>query len=457
MKKKNIAIVTGASSGLGKEFVKLLSAKKGLDEIWIISRNEEKLKKIQKRYGEKIVVYPMDLSSLENIKAFGENPSLKNCNIRYLINNAGFAKFCSYDDISIDESINMIDLNISGVVAMGLVCIPHMKKGSHILNIASQASFQPLPYQNIYSSTKAFVRNYTRALNVELREKGITATAVCPGWMKTGLYDRGIIDAKKAELGLDQPFLVQYVNWMNGFLHGDMGTSYVFGKKVFDEFVSKLPATLLLTVMSILATVVISIPLGVLAAVCQDKWVDLLLRFFSFIGNAMPNFFVAMLLMQLLSIKLNLLPVIASGVNIRSALMPMLTLAISMSAKYMRQVRAAVLEELNKDYVQGARARGIRESVILWKNVIKSAMLTIITLLALSIGSLLGGTAIIESIFMWDGVGKLAVDAITTRDYPMIQAYVVWMALIYVIVNLITDLLYHCLDPRIRLGVNQNG
>lgn len=138
MKKKNIAIVTGASSGLGKEFVKLLSAKKGLDEIWIISRNEEKLKKIQKRYGEKIVVYPMDLSSLENIKTFGENPSLKNCNIRYLINNAGFAKFCSYDDISIDESINMIDLNISGVVAMGLVCIPHMKKGSHILNIASQ-------------------------------------------------------------------------------------------------------------------------------------------------------------------------------------------------------------------------------------------------------------------------------------------------------------------------------
>ena len=251
-----------------------------------------------------------------------------------------------------------------------------------------------------------------------------------------------IIDAKKAELGLDQPFLIQYVSWLN---------------KVFDEFVSKLPATLLLTVMSILATVVISIPLGVLAAVCQDKWVDLLLRFFSFIGNAMPNFFVAMLLMQLLSIKLNLLPVIASGVNIRSALMPMLTLAISMSAKYMRQVRAAVLEELNKDYVQGARARGIRESVILWKNVIKSAMLTIITLLALSIGSLLGGTAIIESIFMWDGVGKLAVDAITTRDYPMIQAYVVWMALIYVIVNLITDLLYHCLDPRIRLGVNQNG
>jgi peptide/nickel transport system permease protein len=162
-----------------------------------------------------------------------------------------------------------------------------------------------------------------------------------------------------------------------------------------------------------------------------------------------------MLLMQLLSIKLGWLPVIADGVNIKSAIMPTLTLAIAMSAKYMRQVRATVLEELNKDYVSGARARGVRERVILWKNVLKSSMLTIITLLALSIGSLLGGTAIIESIFMWDGVGKMAVDAITTRDYPIIQAYVLWMAVIYVLVNLITDLLYHYLDPRIRLGVNR--
>ena len=115
----------------------------------------------------------------------------------------------------------------------------------------------------------------------------------------------------------------------------------------------------------------------------------------------------------------------------------------------------AVLEELNKDYVLGAQARGVRSRVTLWKSVLRSAMLTIITLLSLSIGSLLGGTAIIESIFMWDGVGKLAVDSITMRDYPLIQAYVVWMAVIYVVVNLITDLLYHALDPRIRLGVRK--
>ena len=264
-----------------------------------------------------------------------------------------------------------------------------------------------------------------------------------------------IIDARRAELGLDKPFLIQYFSWLGGMLTGDMGQSYVSGADVFSTFLSKLPATLLLTGLSIALTVIISIPLGIFSAMKQDRIPDLLLRFCSFIGNALPNFFVAMLFMQLFSIKLKLLPVISDGVNLKSALLPALTLAVSMSAKYMRQVRATVLEEWNKDYVQGAMARGIRKKIILWQNVMKSSMLTIVTLLALSIGSLLGGTAIIESIFMWDGVGKLAVDAITMRDYPFIQAYVVWMAVIYVLVNLITDLMYHQLDPRIRLGVTR--
>ena len=268
-----------------------------------------------------------------------------------------------------------------------------------------------------------------------------------------GAVAQEIIDAKRAELGLDKPFLTQYLSWVGGMMRGDMGVSYVSGKDVFQTFISKLPATLLLTALSMVMTVVISIPLGVLAAVRHDKFTDYFLRFFSFVGNSLPNFFVALLLMQIFSIKLKMLPVISKGLSVQSAMLPTLTLAIAMSAKYMRQVRATVLEELNKDYVIGAKARGVRSSVVLWKSVLKSSMLTIITLLALSIGSLLGGTAIIESIFMWDGVGKLAVDAITMRDYPMIQAYVVWMAIIYVLVNLITDLLYHALDPRIRLGV----
>ena len=270
-----------------------------------------------------------------------------------------------------------------------------------------------------------------------------------------GAVAQEVIDAKRAELGLDQPFLTQYFAWLGGLLTGDMGVSYVSGRNVFGTFVSKLPATLLLTALSIVATVLISIPLGVLAAVRHDKFTDYFLRFFSFVGNALPNFFVALLLMQVFSIHWKLFPVISSGTTLQSAVLPTLTLAVAMSAKYMRQVRATVLEELNKDYVTGAKARGIRGRVVLWKSVLKSSMLMIITLLALSIGSLLGGTAIIESIFMWDGVGKLAVDAITMRDYPLIQAYVVWMAIIYVMVNLITDLLYHALDPRIRLGVSE--
>ena len=166
----------------------------------------------------------------------------------------------------------------------------------------------------------------------------------------------------------------------------------------------------------------------------------------------MPNFFAALLLMYFFSIRLNIFPVISRDITLKNAVLPAITLSIAMSAKYMRQVRATVLDELSKDYVVGARARGVKFSVTLTKSVLKSSFVTLITLMTLSIGSLLGGTAIVESIFMWDGVGKLAVDAINMRDYPIIQAYVMWMAIIYVCVNLITDLSYHLLDPRIRIG-----
>lgn len=264
-----------------------------------------------------------------------------------------------------------------------------------------------------------------------------------------------VIDKARAEYGLDQPFLVQYGKWFAGMITGDMGVSYVSQKDVYDTFVEKLPATLLLTVSSVLLTMIISIPLGILSAVKHNKWSDYLIRFFSFIGNSMPNFFAALVLMYFFSIQLGWLPVITTDNTALSLVLPTLTLAISMASKYTRQVRAAVLEELNKDYVMGARARGVRGSVIVRKNVMKSSMLTIITLLALSIGNLMGGTTIVETIFMWDGVGKMAVDAITMRDYPIVQAYVAWMAGIYVVVNLITDILYHYMDPRVRLGGDQ--
>ena len=264
---------------------------------------------------------------------------------------------------------------------------------------------------------------------------------------QSGSVAEEIKAAKRAELGLDQPFLIQYGRWLGGVLTGDMGKSFISGKLVFETFADKLPATIELMLVSILLTIFIATPLGILSAVNQNRPLDYLIRALSFVGNSMPNFFAGLLLIYFLALKLNLLPIIGQNV-----IMPALTLTIAMGAKYTRQIRAVVLEELDKPYVTGARSRGVPELTILTKSVLRSTLIMIITLLALSMGSLLGGTAIVETIFMWDGVGKMAVDAILTRDYPLIQAYVVWMAIIYVMMNLAADLLYHWLDPRVRYG-----
>ena len=262
-------------------------------------------------------------------------------------------------------------------------------------------------------------------------------------------------DRLRSELNLDKPFFVQYGIWLKDMVSGDMGTSYVSGKPVFSTFAQKLPATILLTAASIICTIVISFPLGIIAALNRNGWSDYLIRFFSFVGNSLPGFFVSLLLIYIFSLKLNLLPVMNTAAGWQGIILPTMTLTIAMSAKYIRQIRAVVLAELNKDYVIAAKARGIRYRTIMLTSVLKVTLLSFVTLLSLSVGSLLGGTAIIETIFMWDGVGKMAVDAILMRDYPIILAYVVWLAVIYVIFNLITDILYHYLDPRIRLGAKK--
>ena len=255
----------------------------------------------------------------------------------------------------------------------------------------------------------------------------------------------------RKELGLDKPFLVQYTVWLGNVLKGDMGMSYVMKKPVFSEFMKRLPNTIALTISSVLVTFIVSVPLGILSAVKQNKITDYIIRFLSFTGNSMPGFFLSLILIYVFSLKLNLLPVMGNN-GFKSIILPTLTLSIAMSSKYTRQIRATVLEELNKEYVLGLRSRGVKEKSILYVNILKVALLTVVTLLGLSIGSLLGGTAIVESIFMWDGVGKLAVDSIKMMDYPMIQAYVIWMAVIFVVINLMTDILYNYLDPRIRIG-----
>ena len=267
-----------------------------------------------------------------------------------------------------------------------------------------------------------------------------------------GVLSPELISQKREELGLNRPFIIQYLDWLLGVLKGDMGISYVSGKPVFIYILSKLPNTLLLSISSLIVTILISLPLGILSAIKSDSIFDHIIKTVSFIGNSLPNFFVALVLSYILALRLKLLPVISQGTGIKSLILPTLTLSLAMSAKYIRQIRALVIAELSKLYVIGARARGIKENTIIFFNVLRLTSLTIITLMALSFGSLLGGSAIVENIFMWDGIGKLAIESINLRDYPVILAYVLWMAFIYVFVNLIADISYYFLDPRLRLG-----
>lgn len=195
---KKIAIVTGASGGLGHEFVHLFTQDDTIQEIWAVARRKEALEQLQKEFGKKIKIFSYDLSDITQIEAFVKEYAKEPISITYLVNNAGYGKFGAYHDLNVSQSLHMIQLNVNSVVALGLYSIPYMEKGSHIINIASQAAFQPLPYLNVYASTKAFVRNYTRALHQELQEKEISATAVCPGWMHTDFIRVGKIGAKKS-------------------------------------------------------------------------------------------------------------------------------------------------------------------------------------------------------------------------------------------------------------------
>ena len=266
-----------------------------------------------------------------------------------------------------------------------------------------------------------------------------------------GVMSEAEKEAMREELGLNEPKAVQYLQWLKNALRGDFGESYVSGKPVLVSFCEKLPATIALAALALAMTVCRSFPLGILSAKYQNTWADRSISLFCFAGNSFPGFFTALLLLYFFSLKWNLFPVLSMGKGWKSCVLPAATLAVSMTAKYTRQVRSAVLAELEQEYVAGARARGLSENRILFGNVLKSVLLRMGTLLFLSAGSLLGGTAIVETIFMWNGVGKMAVDAVSMHDIPVIQAYLVWMAAIYLLLHLIADLLMGALDPRAKL------
>ena len=257
----------------------------------------------------------------------------------------------------------------------------------------------------------------------------------------------------REEMGLNRPFLVQYFSWLGGCLRGDFGTSYSEGAPVAQLLASRVLPTIQLALLALVMMLAMAVPIGVLSALHQNRPLDYLLRGGTFLGISMPNFWVGLLLLYLVAMKWKLLPVVSTQINFQKMLLPAFTLAFAMAGKYARQVRAAILEELRQDYVAGARARGLSERCILWRHVMPNALLPLITMLGLSLGSLLGGTAVVEVIFSYPALGSLALSAITSMDYPLIQGYVLWIALIYMVVNLVVDLSYNRLDPRLRREV----
>ena len=253
----------------------------------------------------------------------------------------------------------------------------------------------------------------------------------------------------RTEMGLDRPLPIQYGDWLMRFLHGDMGISYRSDRPVAAMLLQALPYTLAIAASAMLLTLLISLPLGIAIAAYRNSALDCTVRFLTFIGNAVPSFIVGILLMFLFSYQLGWIPVLAGNSPIGMVL-PTAALALIMSARYIRQIRAATLDELAKDYIVGLRARGITERRILFGNVLKNIMGVVVTLTAISVGSLLGGVVIIETLFSRPGVGSLLMTAINSRDYPVIQAAVVWMVLAYFVVNLLADLSYRRFNPRVR-------
>lgn len=254
----------------------------------------------------------------------------------------------------------------------------------------------------------------------------------------------------REELGLTKPIYQQYGDWLRNAVQGDMGDSYVSGKPVTNTFFEKLPKTIIITVVSMCITLLIAIPVGIYIAIKQNTIVDHLVRFLSFISSAIPSFLLAFLLLYIFAVRWRWVSVINTD-HWSSYLLPVLALVIPMTFKFIRQIRVAVLEELQKEYVEALYFRGIAHTKIIFTYILKAISPTIITIIGISLGSLLGGTIIIESIFMIDGVGKMAIDAIVMRDYPIIQAYALWMFCMYTGLHIIIDCLYVAVNPRMRL------
>ncbi len=253
----------------------------------------------------------------------------------------------------------------------------------------------------------------------------------------------------RAALGTDKPFIVQYLAFLKGLVTLDLGRSFVGGAQVSTLIGNALPATLLLAFISMAVSIVLSIPLGIKAATARGKGADQLIRILSLVGLSFPNFWLATMLVLLFSITLGWLP--PSGMSgVASYVMPAVTMGVILTATNVRLVRTSMLDTLQSQYIMVARAKGLSENKVLYKHALRNCAIPLITYFGLQFGGLLGGIVVIERVFNWPGMGSLAFDAVASRDYPVLQAVITVLALMIVGINLLVDIAYGLVDPRIR-------
>lgn len=258
------------------------------------------------------------------------------------------------------------------------------------------------------------------------------------------------VEQLREDMGFNEPLLVQYGEWLADFARLDFGNSYISNQPVMDMLWSGVPATLELTLGGLFVMVLVALPLGSLAALYRGSWIDQVSRGASLIGAAIPSFWLGLILIDLLGVRLGWLPTMGRD-GLHSAVLPSITLGLAISSVYVRLLRSSLIDSLNQENIRAARARGISEPRIFFSHVLRASLPPVITVFGVSLGSLIGGVVVIEVIFAYPGIGKMVVDAIRGRDYPMIQGYIFVMAILVFAINSLVDLSYRYLNPELRL------
>ncbi|MFS0559252.1 nickel ABC transporter permease [Terribacillus sp. 179-K 1B1 HS] len=258
------------------------------------------------------------------------------------------------------------------------------------------------------------------------------------------------VDALREDMGFNDPLLVQYGKWLLDFLQLDFGNSYITSQPVLEMLLTGLPATLELTIGSLIVMLLVAIPLGSLSALYKDSWIDHISRYFSIIGAAVPSFWLGLILIDMFAVRLSWFPTMGRD-SLLSLVLPAVTLGLAIAGVYVRLLRSSLLDSLGQEFVRAARARGISERRIFFSHAFRYSLPPVITVFGVSLGSLIGGVVVVEVLFAYPGVGKLVVDSIRQRDYPLIQGYIVLMAAIVFVVNTLVDLSYRYVNPELRL------